>query len=504
MKKLILILVVTLVGLVACDDDSSGNNSNNINNVNNSNNINNVNNTNNINNVNNSNNINNVNNAIEFETIIEVGPLESFTSPCEVPWESLTPSTLVLIHHRSEPYPCKFALATAGSENSPLVIRGVPSTTGELPVITGDDAVTPLALDYWNEVRSVIKVGGVSHSSDFPSYISIENLEIRSARPLYSFTNDSGGGENYSENAASIQVEEGDHITIKGCILTDSGNGFFAGSGASNLLLDGNYIYGNGIDGSIYQHNNYTEAMNITFQFNRFGPLRSGCLGNNLKDRSAGTVIRFNWIEAGNRTMDLVDSGNQELLDSAAYRNTFVYGNILIKHDVEENGQVVHYGGDSGDYSRYRKGTLWLFNNTIVSYRSGNTTLLGISTNDESSHCFNNIIYAHAGGNSMAITGGEGIVNLEYNWIQTGWIEVHGSNNGTINASNNQEGDSPQFSDLNNEDYSITSESQAVDNGMAIPSDIAPEHPLSFEYFLHQDSKSRVINSNIDIGAFEL
>ena len=30
--------------------------------------------------------------------------------------------------------------------------------------------------------------------------------------------------------------------------------------------------------------------------------------GNNLKDRSIGTVVRYNWIESGNRQLDLVDA----------------------------------------------------------------------------------------------------------------------------------------------------------------------------------------------------
>ena len=66
--------------------------------------------------------------------------------------------------------------------------------------------------------------------------------------------------------------------------------------------------------GSIYEHNAYTEALGIVYQFNHFGPLCASCLGNNLKDRSAGTVVRYNWIEGGNRQLDLVES------DSATYR----------------------------------------------------------------------------------------------------------------------------------------------------------------------------------------
>lgn len=140
--------------------------------------------------------------------------------------------------------------------------------------------------------------------------------------------------QTFHENAASIHVETGAHITIRNCILCDSGNGFFSGAQSSDLLLENHYITDNGIENSIYQHNNYTESLSITFQYNHFGPLRTGCKGNNLKYRSAGAVVRCNWIEAGNRTLDLVDSDHGELIDDPSCRQTFVYGNVLVKHDV--------------------------------------------------------------------------------------------------------------------------------------------------------------------------
>ena len=101
--------------------------------------------------------------------------------------------------------------------------------------------------------------------------------------------------------------------------------------------------------------------------------------------------------------MDLVDSDHTELINDTSYRNTYVYGNFLIKHDVVENSQVLHYGGDSGDPARYRKGTLWFYNNTVVSYRSGNTTLMRLSSNDEDAQCFNNVIFSAAGSGRLAI-----------------------------------------------------------------------------------------------------
>ena len=60
--------------------------------------------------------------------------------------------------------------------------------------------------------------------------------------------------------------------------------------------------------GNLFHHNSYTAAIGITFEYNRYGPLLAGAGGNNLKDRSAGMVARYNWIEGGNRQLDLVDA----------------------------------------------------------------------------------------------------------------------------------------------------------------------------------------------------
>ena len=162
-----------------------------------------------------------------------------------------------------------------------------------MPVIDGRDATTPAGL---NEQRGVIKIGGANNPPDtMPRYITIENLEVRSGRPPYSFTGRAGTTP-YVNNAAAIYVEKAENLVIRGCVLRDSGNGLFIGTSNENLTRDvtveGNYILDNGNAGSLFEHYSYTAALGIMFQFNRYGPLRAGALGNNLKDRSAGLVAR--------------------------------------------------------------------------------------------------------------------------------------------------------------------------------------------------------------------
>src|SRR5690606_38049355 len=111
------------------------------------------------------------------------------------------------------------------------------------------------------------------------------------------------------------------------------GGGWGSASMTENITVSHNYIYGNGVNGSILQHNSYCEAYNILYEYNRFGPLLSGAGGGALKDRSAGCVVRYNWIESGNRQLDLVEADGSGLEQAPNYGVTHVYGNILIEPD---------------------------------------------------------------------------------------------------------------------------------------------------------------------------
>ena len=240
--------------------------------------------------------------------VFEVGAGKPLAELGDVPWESLAPGDRVDIHSRVTPYAAKWVICRRGTEAKPIIIRGVPGPAGQLPVIEGRDAITRKTLNYWHGPRSVIKVGGANQPADtFPAWIIIENLEVRGGRPPFSF-NGSRGVEKYFDNAAAIFIEKGEHITIRGCTLHDSAIGLGVSAQAKEIMVENCHLYDNGVEGSIYQHNSYTAAAGMVYQFNRFGPLRAGCPGNNLKDRSAGLVVRGNWIEGGNRQLDLVDA----------------------------------------------------------------------------------------------------------------------------------------------------------------------------------------------------
>jgi hypothetical protein len=269
-----------------------------------------------------------------------VGPGMPYPTPGDVPWEALAPGDSVRIHWRAAPYLDKWVICRLGTQAQPIVVHGVPDpSTGALPVIEGNNATTRGALNFWSENRGVIKIGGANVPPEVqPTWIVVENLEVRGARTPNTFTGRNGLTA-YAANASAIYVEKGDHVTIRNCRLHDSGNGFFCAYTTSELLVERCWIHGNGNVGSIYEHNNYTEAKGATFQYNRFGPLLAGAGGNNLKDRSAGCVVRYNWIEGGNRQLDLVESDYPELTGDPRYHETFVYGNVLLETGDDGNSR---------------------------------------------------------------------------------------------------------------------------------------------------------------------
>ncbi len=441
----------------------------------------------------------------DFDFVYDVGPGQPYADPAEVPWESLEPSSLVRIYYRETPYRTKWVINTRAGADSPVVVLGVKDS-GRRPVISGEDAVTREELNYWNEVRSVIKVGGSNLPNDtvVPAHIHIQGLDIRSARPPYGFWDDAGNRQTYASNAAAVHVEIGEEITIHDCALHDSGNGLFSGHSTSELLISGNHVYDNGNPGSIYHHNSYTESLGIVFEYNRYGPLRSGCLGNNLKDRSAGTIIRYNWIESGNRQLDLVETDYAELATDPDYDTTYVYGNILIEPDGAGNSQIMHYGGDGGGY--YRKGHLYFYHNTVVSTRSGNTTLVRMSTNEEYATIINNILYGTAGGSRFAITSGNGQIRLENNWLLEGWRLTHegGLDAGaSLDAVANLEGSDPGFENAATQDYGLGSSATDCLNLAANLPAATQSFPVEDQYVRHTDIETRPDDGSPDLGAFE-
>ena len=162
---------------------------------------------------------------------LRVGPGQPLAAIGDVPWESLAPGDAVRIHWRAAPYREKWVIGRAGTAAAPIVVRGVPGPGGELPVIDGDGATTREPLDYWNEQRGVIKIGGSNVPPTRCPRTSWSRTWTSGARsPPYTFTDDRRARRRYARNAAAIYVENGAAHHDPQLRPHDSGNGLFSAS----------------------------------------------------------------------------------------------------------------------------------------------------------------------------------------------------------------------------------------------------------------------------------
>ncbi len=464
----------------------------------------------------------------------DVGPDEALKALGDVPWESLVAGDTVRIHWRDEPYREKFMLRGQGTADQPIVVCGVAGPNGQLPVIDGQDAVTRAGLPTPNsgagEPRGLIHVtlGANDPWGYKPKYIVIQGLHIQNAFYEYSFINSAGKKVPYTENAAGIFIERGEHIVVRGVEIEGNGNGFFVASGDSeevlsrDILLERSRVYGNGtvkVSNDRY-HNIYTEAVGMVFQFNDIGPLREGSGGAALKDRSAGTVIRYNRIEGGARTLDLVDAGESSTMtrDLPEYRTTLVYGNLLINGPVGASN-MIHYGGDNGIPENNRKGTLYFYNNTVVvrADRDGpnaryRTSVFDADTADETIDARNNIIVvgpATAGSppTELAWMRSEGTLKLGVNWATSGmfeWRDDQAPATGGITGLDKVIGagsSDPGFTDEANGDFSLAAGSPAAGVATALhEAALALGATVDFEYVHPAAGRPRA--GATDLGAF--
>jgi hypothetical protein len=456
----------------------------------------------------------NVESAIEVSilkgTVYEVGPGKGLTSLHQVPWGKLMPGDKVLIYWRNEPYKEKFALSRMGSENAPIVVSGVPGPNGQLPVLDGKGATVVSEFSFPNDNRCVIKVGSARFEGSQPprnvGHIIIENLDVRSAHEDHTYI-DRGTEKKYSKNASPIYVEYADNIIIRNNIFSDSGNGLFTTSNCNNVLVEGNYLIDNGVLNSIYEHNVYMAGKNLIFQYNYFGPLKKGSssIGNNIKTRGAGEVIRYNFIEGGNRALDLVDGGS--FANDPSYHETHVYGNVIVDIGQGTNPAMVHYGGDSGNYDRYRRGTLYFYNNTVVNMRprNSNQAIFQLDKIDQKVVATNNIFY-FTSENAYLKGSSNGTYEINNNWIVAHWKLGREENELTetkVSINGMLTGESPGFISFDNQDFRLAAGSACINVGSPLHPKVQSKHDVLFQYVKHQSAEKRPQDGKMDIGAYE-
>ncbi|HTJ80701.1 MAG TPA: right-handed parallel beta-helix repeat-containing protein [Polyangiaceae bacterium] len=464
----------------------------------------------------------------------QVGPGKTYENIGDVPFESLQAGDTVRIFWRSNPYHEKMMITGVGTAAQPIRVCGVAGPNGELPVIDGANATTRPQLDFpftGHQPRGLVIIGH-AHDAPYleqPAHIVLEALEIRGASPENSFTDKAGSTQQYSDSAAGLFVQRADDLTVRGLIVHDNNNGLFIGTGGGGdlshrVLIEQNYVYGNGSLTDYYEHNVYNEVSDVVYQYNHFGSPRAGnqgVLGANIKERSAGVVIRYNWIEDGGHLIDLVDAqeAQADTVGMATFHTSHVYGNIMVRNGTQE-GSMIHYGGDSGLYQNYRKGTLYFYQNTLV-VRNQNApdysapAVFELSTNDEHLVSMNNIYWSPIvpGGLTPIAMLGErdgnisGIATFSSDWMTNGWSpynQIPGNDANVVAQVNGfgsgMGGTNPGFVDAASGDFTLTSSAPVIGQGTDL-ANAMPAQPVTQQYVVHQNAKPRPAEAQPTLGA---
>ena len=203
----------------------------------------------------------------------------------------------------------------------------------------------------------------------------------------------------YNANASAIYVEKGDHITIRNCHMHDCGNGFLLRVPRSQRR-PGRALLIRATATSARSTSTTTTPPRSASRSSATASARCcpGAGGNNLKDRSAGTgrsATTGSRAATASSTWSTPSTASSSAIRATA--QTFVYGNVLVETGDDGNSQIVHYGGDSGTTANYRKGTLYFYNNTVVS--AARTTRRCSACRRTRGHDVrNNIVYYGGGG----------------------------------------------------------------------------------------------------------
>lgn len=488
-----------------------------------------------------------------WATDYHVGPGQKHATIGAVPWYALKAGDTVFIHYRPTPYYEKFLISGRGTPMQWIRVIGVPGPGGELPIVSGNNATTSANMHYrWQAASgtSTIQHLGVvqiaappGDDAPLPAYIEIANLRIQDGFKTNQFTAENGTRANYDGFAACIYARSVQHLIVRDNALTDCGLGFYnwTGSGTHwwdglqvDTIVRGNYFFNNGSPRSYTEHQSYTESDGVIYEYNRFGPMRSGAMGSQLKDRSAGTIIRYNYIEGSPSgwMIDLVEpeNGYEALGAKAAYAQAFVYGNVMVSRGATINGpNMVHWNEDHqrGVGRAVRPGsTLFFYHNTVVviadqpdfySFHIFNTTWGGYDCPSAAPagviDIRNNIIAAlprTAGARTPTMKFAHcSTTNLAFgaNWVSPGWLSgatasVSGGAN-LISPANNL----PGF--MSPTDFHLAAGSSALGIGGALAPAVV-NNPLQqslvpvLQYVEHQQATTRERNgAGSDAGAFE-
>ena len=491
-----------------------------------------------------------------------VGPGQPYTAIGDVPWYKLQPGDTVYIHYRAEPYRERFLISGRGTPSQWIRVLGVPGPAGELPVISGDGATTSTNSHYhWQNPTDFQNLGviqiAIHEEGPIPGYIEVAKLQVQDGRTTQKFTAENGQTAPYDGFAACIYAKSPQHLLIHDCVLTNCGQGFYNWTGdgqttkppsgqwwdglAMDITLRQNYFYNNGNPNRYTEHQSYTEALGVVIEGNHYGKMQANALGNQIKDRSAGTVIRYNYIESANAAwhLDLVEPEESAptTTKSPLYGQDYVYGNVLMTNPLPpEWDDFIHWNEDHyvGTDGRAIAADhrLFLYHNTImVKADLGDATLFHlVNSNYGGWDCApaalnghvdlrNNIIAlqprtAKSAAPTLELGYCKENFDLSHNWISPGWTRskagtVAGADTTTSPSDNNI-----GFADLSSGNLRLAAASSATGLGDALApqvvtnnagQDYTPVYQYHLPHSLPTPTWDNRPNSGkaADLGAFQ-
>lgn len=322
----------------------------------------------------------------------DVGPGEEHTELDTVPWLSLKAGDVVNIAYRDTPYKTKIGLTCQGTASDRIYVHGCVDFLGRRPILDADDCTTPACFvspdgvtEPWFSSAYTENLGliFISHHTVLgklvkPTFITIDNLEIRNAWSQASFVNQFGGVSNFAEGSGGIYASVVENLEVENCWIHHNSNGFFSNSNNDleartswYCTLRRNIFEDNGEPGRPFEHNIYMQCIRPLIESNDIRQLRDGSIGSSMKDRSSASVIRYNKIHAAARAMDLVEAEDGGLIvrGDPLYPYAWVYGNYIennwkLNPLKTSSASMIHWSGDNNP-SQYRNGKLFFYNNSI-------------------------------------------------------------------------------------------------------------------------------------------
>jgi hypothetical protein len=433
----------------------------------------------------------------DFAVVLEVGPDQDYASPCAINWSAVQGGTMVRIHWREAPYPCKIAVTTGAYESHPLVITGVPNEEGALPVLTGEDAVTSEDTELLGQNNWLVKLGGDDASSP-AAWVWLQSLALTGARSDHAFTDNAGNAGTFADSAAAVRIGHASDVHLVGLEIADSNTGLEIEADARDVVVSGCWLHDNGNTAFPTTANAISEGIDITYEYTRFEPLVEGAAGAALLDRSAGLVVRHNWIEGENQLLALRASDDPDVTAAPGYRETMVYGNVLLVPQDSSSNDVVQFDIDTS--ASARPGTLFFYHNTVVSWLDEHTDLLYLPASHQHADLRNNLIHSPVEDHQLVIQRGAGTVAMADNWFLADFRQSSDGDSDLVEDRGNATGDDPGFVDLDELDLHIDGGSPC--QGIAgQPASETSGHPVEYQYMKHQRRALR--EAPQDVGAFE-